>query len=580
MTSKKPINWVKFLSKATLSLNSTPKEVLGYNTPFDVFFGRATANMMSKVTTASDRCAERNAKYSSKSTPPPSIYKVGQNVLARYPFQKCRVPTRRCVLEARILDRNLKSYRYKIEFECPKTAVKTSAWVSVENLTSTLASKTQAVYDKHKKKFYIPVTKADRIENFKNMDISVSYDPTGDGNCQFSAVAHQLSQFGLYRTHQCLRSDAVRHMERNRAEYEHFVSENFDLYLSSMHNNGTYGDHLTLLALSREYNLQIMVFSAAGLDYSTIVSNDGTFQSDMNTLTLGYFPEGNGEHYISVNVNRKTFKSLAGQFMRDTLESMPPTKLTVSSHKQDMQSTEDSPESREDEVDVNGKDSVNNIQSTDDFSERRKDDEVNDDGEDSVNGIPPTDDSRESRKDDEVNDDNEDSVNSIPPTEDSPESRKDDTVDDDCEDSNNGIPLTDDFPESKNNDKVDDDGEDSMCETRPVLPDLVMEKIILISIESNPEMIFSLNKVCQFFSTVIQKNGYKYPTLYISRSILKSVPEVISVRKLIRLFGRHSGLMLEVRHILKPYGPKWINAWLLLNPLPNNWYEVNNVFWN
>lgn len=194
-----------------------------------------------------------------------------------------------------------------------------------------------------------------------------------------------------------------------------------------------------------------------------------------------------------MNVNRKTFKSQAGQFMRDTLESMPPTKLTVSSHKQDMQSTEDSPESREDEVDVNGKDSVNNIQSTDDFSERRKDDEVNDDGEDSVNGIPPTDDSRESRKDDEVNDDNEDSVNSIPPTEDSPESRKDDTVDDDCEDSNNGIPLTDDFPESKNNDKVDDDGEDSMCETRPVLPDLVMEKIILISIESNPEMIFSLN---------------------------------------------------------------------------------------
>lgn len=337
MASKKPMNWVKFLSKATLSLNSTPKEVLGYNTPFDVFFGRATANMMSKVATASDRCAERNAKYSSKTTPPPSIYKVGQNVLARYPFQKSRVPTRRCVLEARILERNLKSYRYKIEFECPKTAVKTSAWVSVENLTSTLASKKQTVYNKHKKKFYIPVTKADRIENFKNMHIHVSYDPYGDGNCQFSAVAHQLSQFGLYRTHQCLRSDAVEHMEKNRAEYEHFVSGDFDLYLSSMHNNGTYGDHLTLLSLSREYNLQIMVFSAAGLDYSTIVSNDGTFQSDINTLTLGYFPEGNGEHYISVNVDSETFRSLADQYMHDTLEPMPPTKPTVSSNKQDMQ---------------------------------------------------------------------------------------------------------------------------------------------------------------------------------------------------------------------------------------------------
>lgn len=69
------------------------------------------------------------------------------------------------------------------------------------------------------------------------MIISVSYDPKGDGNCQFSAVAHQLSQFGLHRTHQCLRSDAVRHMEKNRAEYEHFVLENFDLYFNAQQWN-------------------------------------------------------------------------------------------------------------------------------------------------------------------------------------------------------------------------------------------------------------------------------------------------------------------------------------------------------
>lgn len=119
-----------------------------------------------------------------------------------------------------------------------------------------------------------------------------------------------------------------------------------------------------------------------------------------------------------------------------------------------------------------------------------------------------------------------------------------------------------------------------MCATHPVLPDLVMEKIILMCIDSNPEMIFSLNKVCQFLWTIIQKNGYKYLTLYLSSSVLKTVQEVLSVRKMIRLFGRNSGLMLEVRYILKPYGPKWINAWLFLNKLPNNWYEVNNAFWN
>lgn len=115
----------------------------------------------------------------------------------------------------------------------------------------------------------------------------------------------------------------------NRVEYEYFVLENFDLYLFLMYNNGIYGDYLILLVFSREYNLQIMVFLVVGLDYFIIVLNDGIFQSDMNILILGYFLEGNGEYYISVNVNRKIFKLLVGQFMCDILESMLLIKFIV-----------------------------------------------------------------------------------------------------------------------------------------------------------------------------------------------------------------------------------------------------------
>lgn len=118
-------------------------------------------------------------------------------------------------------------------------------------------------------------------------------------------------------------------MERNRVEYEYFVLENFDLYLFLMYNNGIYGDYLILLVFSREYNLQIMVFLVVGLDYFIIVLNDGIFQSDMNILILGYFLEGNGEYYISVNVNRKIFKLLVGQFICDILESMLLIKFIV-----------------------------------------------------------------------------------------------------------------------------------------------------------------------------------------------------------------------------------------------------------
>lgn len=118
-------------------------------------------------------------------------------------------------------------------------------------------------------------------------------------------------------------------MEKNRVEYEYFVLENFDLYLFLMYNNGIYGDYLILLVYSREYNLQIMIFLVVGLDYFIIVLKDGIFQSDMNILILGYFLEGNGEYYISVNVNRKIFKLLVGQFMCDILESMLLIKFIV-----------------------------------------------------------------------------------------------------------------------------------------------------------------------------------------------------------------------------------------------------------
>ena len=61
----------------------------------------------------------------------------------------------------------------------------------------------------------IPLTKEDRLAAFFEQGHSVSFDPPGDGNCQFHAIAHALSRYGIYRSTQSLRADIVRHLENN-----------------------------------------------------------------------------------------------------------------------------------------------------------------------------------------------------------------------------------------------------------------------------------------------------------------------------------------------------------------------------
>ncbi|KAL8621113.1 hypothetical protein ACOMHN_048155 [Nucella lapillus] len=68
-----------------------------------------------------------------------------------------------------------------------------------------------------------------------------------------------------------------------------------------MAKESTYGDHITLLALSRLYNIQFMIVSADCPAYNVLILPDGTYSAPTFLLTLGYFPEGRGEHYVSIS---------------------------------------------------------------------------------------------------------------------------------------------------------------------------------------------------------------------------------------------------------------------------------------
>ena len=68
-----------------------------------------------------------------------------------------------------------------------------------------------------------------------------------------------------------------------------------------MSNEGTYGDHLTLVAVAREFNTQILVMSTDGIQHSRIISSDGKIDPALCLFTLRNLPERKGEHYVSLS---------------------------------------------------------------------------------------------------------------------------------------------------------------------------------------------------------------------------------------------------------------------------------------
>ena len=120
-----------------------------------------------------------------------------------------------------------------------------------------------------------------------------------DGNCQFSAIAQQLGPDIGYKD---VRSRVVKRL-RQWAD-EQTVDENFffirddihgyEAYLSAMEQDGTWGDHLTLLAAAVEFNLNIHVITTLGDGYVS-VNVDQSFRDgdarQIKDICLAHQPE-------------------------------------------------------------------------------------------------------------------------------------------------------------------------------------------------------------------------------------------------------------------------------------------------
>lgn len=224
---------------------------------------------------------------------PPSTYSVGEIILVRYPFSRVSKaePKRRYVIQGKIIKRNLKLFRYKVKYEHPETHCDITSWVSVEDITSlTVAEENKKEIAKRKKAaarkksldknsavlslHHMSLTTKEIYEEFENQRYKVTYNPPGNGNCQFAAVAHHLQNMGILRSPETLRDEVCKYLEEHDSApdgmpLELFVGMPWSEYLQQMMTDGTYSDQLTLQAIANLYQIELDIISSSEEDHAT-----------------------------------------------------------------------------------------------------------------------------------------------------------------------------------------------------------------------------------------------------------------------------------------------------------------------
>ena len=314
---KSGVNWAKQLKEYKKLQNKESMEVLGNKSPFEVFYGIPGGRCVRECTSVKvqspkstdyaqnkkklDAIRSRAKKASNvwdkryinrrMKSNPPSTYELNENVLIRYPFSRTSKTAPKCrfVTTAQVLKRKCKNFRYKVSYRHPETGDKTTSWISVEDITSETVEKENSkrkdarkeLPSKHTstKKQPLPRERREnaRSKSYKPMTVedvyedNVVFNPDGNGDCQFSTIAHHLAGIGIFRSERTIGDEICQYLEQNPSDTDGFPLELFvgvpwSQYLASMALNGTYGDQLTLHAASNLYLIQLTIVSSLGAD--------------------------------------------------------------------------------------------------------------------------------------------------------------------------------------------------------------------------------------------------------------------------------------------------------------------------
>ncbi|KAJ8307859.1 hypothetical protein KUTeg_014592 [Tegillarca granosa] len=451
-----------------------------------------------------------------------------------------------------------------------------------------------------------------------NNKVIISDDPIGDGSCQFGAIVPQIRKLGIHETPEHLRTIAVQHLESNSDHYRNFLCDdrNFESYVEEMRRPYAYGDNLTLQALAREFNCQFLVLNSLGGTYHRIVSNMSTFNSSLPLLTLGNYPEDRGDHYVSVEVETTYLQSIIAQIV--SMESCIQPNVGSATQLDVVSTTDIHPIDVTDTPPVNadnmsgafatGVTSINNILQPDVTNTNANDALPQDD----VNATDELLHGNDDNATDELLHGNDDNA-----TDELLHGNDDNATDELLH--GNGDNATDELLHGNddsaadellhgNNDNAtdellhgnDDNAADALpsdvanitdtlvhdavvshlgsnAVSLPYLPDMILENIVRVSIEMFPLTRYRLQYVRRRFREIVLSIGF--PIIHLSPNIMPIVPWVVSVRRLRRTFGSHSGVLIEVKQVLSGSERRWDFAWLRLRETANNWFEIRNIGW-
>ena len=346
--SKKGVNWMKELPIYQRVLNEEPKEVLKYKSAFQVYYARKPVSSKTDVMNdelltnagkghseadrrrhsknastirkdaraATERCNRRIVNAQLKCNPA-SKYRIGEKVYIRLPKKGgSKGGQKRChVIEALTEKRNLKRHSYKVSFVSPLNGKMEKKWLMVDDITSLtlkeekmkqMATKlTKQKKEYHRSRYLIPMKQDDYSEIIEDQGYYIVFNPLGDGNCQFAALANQMSALGIFRSQETLRKEIVQYLEENALDVDGFpllelVPEfnSWEDYLQYMARSNTFGDQLTLYAAANLFNINIHVISTLGPGAGHTFHPISSYA--MGTVHLGHFAENHGEHYVSL----------------------------------------------------------------------------------------------------------------------------------------------------------------------------------------------------------------------------------------------------------------------------------------
>ena len=125
----------------------------------------------------------------------------------------------------------------------------------------------------------------------------------GDGNCQFRALAHQLS--GSAARHAAVRATVAKQLAAHRDRYEQFCifekkDADFDAFLARIATDGEWGDHVTLQAAADAYNVAIVLVTS--YEEKGILRVEPHAAETNRTIWVAFWAE---IHYASI-VDRST----------------------------------------------------------------------------------------------------------------------------------------------------------------------------------------------------------------------------------------------------------------------------------